>query len=120
MRKMAKTRLYKGIFSFILCMLLVCSLIPAREQTYAEASNPFVVMLDPGHGGSDGGAVRGDNYERIFNEKLADACRAELVQYDNVLVYVTREYDTDITTYARSMYAKRVQADLFVSFHIII
>lgn len=118
MRKMAKTRLYKGIFSFILCMLLVCSLIPAREQTYAEASNPFVVMLDPGHGGSDGGAVRGDNYERIFNEKLADACRAELVQYDNVLVYVTREYDTDITTYARSMYAKRVQADLFVSFHI--
>ncbi len=118
MRKMTKTRLYKGIFSFVLCMLLVCSLIPAQKQTRTEASNPFVVMLDPGHGGSDGGAVRGDNYERIFNEKLAAACRAELAQYDNVLVYVTRENNADITTYARSMYAKRVQADLFVSFHI--
>ncbi len=118
MHKMIRRRFYRGLFSLVLCMLLTISLFTVPEGLSADASNPFVIMLDPGHGGSDGGAVRGDNEERVFNEKLADACRKELAGYDNVLVYITRENDGDISTYARSMYAKRVQADLFISFHI--
>lgn len=119
MQKMTRRRNFcKGLFCLVLCVLLTVSLFSMPKGLDIDASDPFVVMLDPGHGGSDGGAVRGSSHERVFNEKLAAACRKELVTYDNVLVYVTRENNSDISTYARSMYAKRVQADLFVSFHI--
>ena len=118
MRKTTRMKFYKGLFSLVLCMLLVLSLFPVPNDMMAEAADPFVVMLDPGHGGVDGGAVRDGSEENEFNMKLVAACRAELASYDNVLVYVTRENDSDISTYARSMYAKRVQADLFISFHI--
>ncbi len=116
-------RVYRGLFGLLLCVLILFNMVsmPNTQQVQA-ATKPLIVMLDPGHGGSDSGAARPEknptNFERIYNEKIAEACRAELATYDNVVVYLTRVGNVDMTTQARPTYAKRMNADLFISFHI--
>lgn len=80
-----------------------------------------VVVLDPGHGGKDSGAVSSKYHlvERNMNLDIAMACKEELEQYDGITVYMTRttngEYP-DLST--RPAIAAQKEADLFVSFHI--
>ncbi len=104
-----------------MCILCLPGAVPDAAKA-AQAEGPFVVMLDPGHGGNDPGATRkvnGTEYnERYFNDRLTEACYNRLVQYDNVIVYRTRVANNHISTYARAEYAKRVGAKLFLSFHI--
>lgn len=87
--------------------------IPARD--YA------VVVLDPGHGGKDGGCdVTVDGV--MYREKDIDLAVALLVkdyleQKDNVKVYMTRDTDVFISLDKRPMVGNDKQADLFVSLH---
>ena len=118
MRTMMDGKMVKILFSLLLCCALLVSLLPATGNTSAKAADPLIVMLDPGHGGEDPGVVRGTNEESTFNLKIAEACKAELATYDNVIVYMTRVIENDISTYERSMYAKPLDADVFISFHI--
>lgn len=111
-------KIVRILFSLVLCCALLLSLFPAPKPTPAMAADPFIVMLDPGHGGEDPGVVRGSNHESVFNLKIVEACKKELATYDNVLVYMTRVIENDISTYERSMYAKKLNADVFISFHI--
>lgn len=84
----------------------------------------WVVVLDPGHGGSDGGASRtvgGVSYcERDLVLKIAYYCKAELEKYDNVVVYMTRTDNTssNMERDERAYYAASVGADVLVSFHL--
>ena len=55
-----------------------------------NAGRDIVIVLDPGHGGSDVGARRGSVYEKTINFKVAQYCKAELEQYEGVKVYMTR------------------------------
>ncbi|MBR5501207.1 MAG: N-acetylmuramoyl-L-alanine amidase, partial [Clostridia bacterium] len=111
-------KMVKILFSLLLCCALIVSCVPATNNTTVQAADPLIVMLDPGHGGEDPGVVRGTNEESTFNLKIAEACKAELATYDNVIVYMTRVIENDISTYERSMYAKQLNADVFISFHI--
>ena len=67
-------------------------------QNLAKASGTTVIVLDPGHGGHDGGAsssFNGKTYlEKELNLKIAQYCKAELETYSNVKVYMTRSNDT--------------------------
>jgi N-acetylmuramoyl-L-alanine amidase len=77
------------------------------------------VVIDPGHGGRDGGAV---GYSGNFVEKKATldiALRvAELLKdQPDLEVLLTREKDKYITLQYRTEFANRQQADLFVSIH---
>ncbi len=119
MKTVLQGKMFKVLFAVVLCFAIVVGLFPASNHSMVAASeDPLIVMLDPGHGGEDPGVVRGNNEESAFNLKLAEACKAELATYDNVLVYMTRVIENDISTYERSMYAKQLNADVFVSFHI--
>ena len=99
--------------------------LPARtvQSVPKEASLPssmlrrYTVVLDPGHGGKDGGAV---GYQR---RKEKDAVLAVAKQLKKVLrsrgfnVYLTRERDVFIPLKKRTRYANRKQADFFISIH---
>lgn len=94
------------------------------EQT---KNGNVVVVLDPGHGGTDGGAVGNGLQEKDLNLKIAKYCKEELEQYSGVTVYMTREDDRylgDRIGDAASDIANRVNkakewgADLLVSIHI--
>lgn len=84
-------------------------------------TNNIVVVLDPGHGGTDPGATRtygSTRYdEKDFNLAIAKYCRDELRTYAGVTVYMTREADTYIEIPDRIAYAKSVGASVVVSIH---
>ena len=85
--------------------------------TTAHAA-PLHVMLDPGHGGVDRGAVRGALQESEIALKVANET-AELLRNDpRFRVSMTRTADTKVSLDRRADMAKEVKADLFVSIHL--
>ena len=94
------------------------------EQT---KSGNVVVVLDPGHGGTDSGALGNGLQEKDLTLKIAKYCKEELEKYSGVTVYMTREDDRYLGNRvgdAASDLANRVDkakewgADLLVSIHI--
>lgn len=88
--------------------------IKGKEKTLENT----LVVLDPGHGGSDGGAVglSGAVNESVLNFALAVATKNEL-EKRGARVLLTRTDDSDITLEERKAYARGQNADLFVSLH---
>ena len=106
------------------------SMLSLTEGTkvFSKAPGNVVVVLDPGHGGSDTGATytwNGVTYcERDINQKIANACKAALEKYSGVTVYLTRTSTSESLHGStgddlswRCEYANSVGADLFVSLH---
>lgn len=90
----------------------------------ATGAGEIVVVLDPGHGGNEPGAVRtinGITYaERDLVLKIANYCKAELETYTGVKVYMTRTDNTSAVE-SRSQRVQKAQqwgADILVSFHL--
>lgn len=77
-----------------------------------------VVVIDPGHGGVDPGAVtaRGTR-EKDIVLAVARLIRGELGKDRSIRVLQTRSNDTFLTLDRRAAVAKRVNASLFVSLH---
>ncbi|MCL1847416.1 MAG: N-acetylmuramoyl-L-alanine amidase [Coriobacteriia bacterium] len=90
--------------------LQTLSVSPARE-------NYLVVALDPGHGGLDPGAVRGDLEEKDLNWVIANACKEELLNYTGVSPVLTRTENENPSLQARVDRAVANGADVFVSLH---
>lgn len=76
-----------------------------------------VVVLDPGHGGSDAGASAGDAVEKDLALALARLLRAELERRLTARVLLTRDADRDVAPAARAETANRARADLVLSLH---
>ena len=89
-----------------------------RNYAHLAKQRHRVVVLDPGHGGTDPGAVS----RRGLTEKalaLAIAQRVKLRLANKGLpVFMTRETDSFVPLMERCAIAARQQADLFVSIHV--
>jgi N-acetylmuramoyl-L-alanine amidase len=84
------------------------------------ASRPLrVLVIDPGHGGSDSGYVAGPGVrEKDLTLRLAHALRDELAaRLPDVRVVLTRERDQDLPPPQRVEIANRARADLYLSLH---
>lgn len=78
----------------------------------------FVVMIDAGHGGKDGGALGLSSKEKDINLSVALILGKELnSRYKNMKVMYTRSTDDFVTIKGRMDKAKAVNADLFISLH---
>jgi len=73
-----------------------------------------VVLLDPGHGGYDPGAVYHGLEEKALNLELALMLCGQL---DRVKVLMTRERDIYVSLSDRVAMSRRVEPDLFLSLH---
>ncbi|MBN2761343.1 MAG: N-acetylmuramoyl-L-alanine amidase [Rhodobacteraceae bacterium] len=78
---------------------------------------PLRVLLDPGHGGVDPGAVRDGATEAEIVLAFAKALREELLRRNGFDVYLSREDDSFVSLDGRLRAARAVQADLFLSIH---
>lgn len=76
-----------------------------------------VILIDPGHGGKDCGAVGHGLQEKDVVLQIARALRAELAQ-KGFRVLMTREFDRFIPLEERSARAEDGQVDLFISLHL--
>lgn len=85
------------------------------DNTVLKTGN-YVVVIDPGHGGSDPGAIYSGQSEKNINLNIALRLRA-LLQQEKIDVYMTRTNDSYVDLYDRSALANRLNADLLVSIH---
>ena len=78
----------------------------------------FTVVIDPGHGGIDGGAEsRGGTVEKTITLAFALELRKKLTDTGLYDVYLTREKDEFLRLDERVRIARQREADLFISIH---
>lgn len=107
----------KRIFSVLLCAVALSAFLSCGVSLSAEENDLVTVVIDPGHGGDDVGAV-GKHYESYYNLKAAEYCAEKLRANGNFKVYMTREKDEDyLTLLERGVFADEVDADVLVSIH---
>ena len=96
---------------------------PAAREAEKPAQKPEVarlvtIVLDPGHGGEDPGAIgRGGSYEKNVTLSVARRLKEKIDATPNMRSVLTRDGDYFIPLQSRVQKARRVQADLFVSVH---
>lgn len=91
----------------------------AAQPALASPQSPRqpVVVLDPGHGGSNAGALGATGlHEKQLSLALASRV-AERLRARGIAVQLTRTTDQTLTLRQRVAIADRVPADLFVSIH---
>ena len=78
----------------------------------------YTVVIDPGHGGRDVGAVGWISREKDINLKVALALGNMIKSnYPGIKVVYTRSNDTFVELRRRAAIANKVKADLFISIH---
>jgi N-acetylmuramoyl-L-alanine amidase len=78
----------------------------------------YTLVIDPGHGGKDPGAVGKRSYEKNLNLTLAKKVGEKISsQYADVKVVYTRSDDTFVPLQQRADIANSNHADLFLSIH---
>lgn len=83
-----------------------------------SANGTKVVVLDPGHGGTETGACWGGLEEKNLNLMIAQACKNELDTYYGITTFMTRNDDSNLSLEDRCNIAAFWGADLFVSIHL--
>ncbi len=91
----------------------LCITFKAPWEVYKK-----IVVIDPGHGGIDGGAFRDDNIEKNYVFDIAYKNTKDLFAASDIKVYYTRTKDVYLSLYARRMLASEVRADMFISVHL--
>lgn len=96
-------------------LLLFALLLPGTLRSEAKE---FVIVIDAGHGGKDGGALGQCSNEKTINltvaKKLASLIKKEMMDARTVL---TRDKDVFVTLQGRADIANRAGADIFISIH---
>lgn len=90
---------------------------PATLPPRAEDDGILTVVIDPGHGGIDPGAVRGSLTEKTLMLSLARTLRDTLIREGETRVVLTRDDDSFVPLERRVSIAHEAGADLFISLH---
>ncbi len=96
---------------------------PLASAEVKSSGKPVVnrlvtIMLDPGHGGEDPGAVgSGGSLEKNVTLAVAKRLKAKIDAEPNMRAVLTRDSDFFVPLNVRVQKARRIQSDLFVSIH---
>lgn len=109
---------WKVLVWFIgLAVLILLILFPIQKGQYMWRTVPLplagkTIVIDPGHGGPDGGAVGSDNTtEKEIALEVSKKLR-DYLQQAGALVYLTREEDKDLAAPDVRGYSKRKSEDI--------
>ena len=90
---------------------------PATSTRHTAAPTPFtLVVLDPGHGGQDSGAMCGAIYEKDLTFDIAQRVD-RLLQAQGLATLMTRVGDSYVSLADRSAVTNRARDCIFVSIH---
>ena len=107
------------ILNRLYIIFLLCNLWLALPTSFLRAENKdFTVVIDPGHGGRDPGAIGRRGKEKNIN--LSVALKLGKLIQDNckdVKVLYTRQKDVFVPLDRRAQIANNAKADLFISIH---
>jgi N-acetylmuramoyl-L-alanine amidase len=97
--------------------------VPARAVRVVPAAAPApvrarkIIVIDPGHGGQDPGALGAISREKDLNLAAARVLKAKLERSGRYRVVMTRNSDVYVPLETRVQIARRADADLFISLH---
>ena len=89
-----------------------------RDTTKTFQASDFIVVLDAGHGGDDGGNTHHGTKEKDVALKAVLSLGKKLEATKGVKVIYTRKTDVFIPLIKRAQIANDAKADLFVSIHL--
>lgn len=96
--------------------------VPSTKQPLSLAQQLGLrvrkIVLDPGHGGKDPGAMANNMLEKDIVLKIARELRPILKKELNCEVILTRDEDISLPLEERTAIANTEEADLFVSLHV--
>ncbi|MDE7153599.1 MAG: N-acetylmuramoyl-L-alanine amidase [Muribaculaceae bacterium] len=97
---------------------LVTVLFAVSAILIADARD-FVLVLDPGHGGKDFGAIGKITNEKTINLKVTKRVGEKIKEkFDDVNVVYTRDDDSFVSLRDRASIANNAGGDLFISIHV--
>ena len=100
----------RSLISFI---LILCAAV-----AMAAGKRKFTLVIDPGHGGHDVGAMGKFSKEKDINLRTALAFGKYVERNcSDVKVIYTRKTDVFVTLHGRAEIANKAKADLFISIH---
>lgn len=105
----------KRTIYLLITVFLTCIQAPAQTLRLST------VCIDPGHGGTDPGAVSkdGKSYEKTFTLDIAKRLSEKInSECPGVKVVMTRSSDKTVALGDRAAIANKAGADLFISIHI--
>ena len=108
---------------FIFLKRTICIVLAVLLSTASWADEHLrlsTVVIDPGHGGKDPGAVSRDkkSFEKTFTLSISQAIAGKIhAAYPDVKVILTRSDDRYVTVGGRADIANKEEADLFISVH---
>ncbi len=100
----------------LLLIIVTAFAVICGSKVYAESD--IVVALDPGHGGTESGAVGGNLVEKDLNWKLATRVKEILDKTPGITGVLTKTQGQTMDRETRAINAQNASADLLVSFHI--
>lgn len=89
-----------------------------KEHLLKNKVKNKVIIIDPGHGGNDTGAMRGNIEEKDLTLSIALKVREELKNMGFNKIIMTRSSDKTLSLSDRVETANNNNADIFVSIHI--
>ena len=93
--------------------------VQRQETARRKKKGDCIVVIDPGHGGEDPGAVSpGGAYEKDLVLSIGRQLAAQLAVTPGIKAYLTRRGDYFIPLGKRIEIAKEYGADLFISIHV--
>ena len=113
---MNKQNHFNSYLILIFCLLIAGNSMAINSRN--KNSKPFTLVIDPGHGGNDPGAINKNVREK--DVVLAIGLKlGKLISENNpdVKVIFTRNTDVFIPLIDRSRIANKSKADLFISIH---
>jgi len=111
----AKDFVLRGPDRIVVDVLRGAAIAPPTESSGAKAP---VIVLDPGHGGTETGMVTGQGVEKALMLDLAISIRKILRKSGaKMTVILTREQDQTVTLDERAAFSNSSGAFLFVSLH---
>src|SRR5215472_16993552 len=119
----------RNVLSFMGVLLMIASLVwisfhqeKQETRTQSKANKPTppkpfaVVVLDPGHGGQDSGAMCGGVMEKDLTLDVARRID-RLLDAEGIATLMTRLGDTYVSLTDRAAFGNRVRDSIFVSIH---
>ncbi len=102
-----------------LLLALVFLLVPFSPAGPSRASSRHLIVIDPAHGGSDGGVKLSEKLqEKEVTLLLAGMLQRELQKSGSIDVRLTREGDKDISFASRTKIAEASHPDIFIGLHV--
>ena len=100
----------------LILVLFQFFLLNLHCQEYENISDLFTVVIDPGHGGKDPGAVSNGFYEKVI--ALGTSLKlGKKLQENGINVIYTRDRDQFVNLFERANIANKSDAQLFLSIH---